>query len=75
MEQLLQLDSAIVTVCAARFARLRTNRANYASQVKHMFHGRATRARLHLERRSRHPWRGPVIRFVIQKRINECVGT
>jgi hypothetical protein len=33
---LLQLDSAIVTVCATRFARLRTNRANYASQVKHM---------------------------------------
>ena len=38
VEQLLQLDSAIVTVCAARFARLRTNRANYASQVKHMLY-------------------------------------
>jgi len=40
VEQLLQLDSAIVTVYAARFARLRTNRANDASQVKHMFYGR-----------------------------------
>ena len=36
VEQSLQPDSAIVTVCATRYARLRTNRANDALPVKRM---------------------------------------
>jgi len=36
IEQLLQPDNPIVTLCATRFARLRTNRANYGLQVKQM---------------------------------------
>lgn len=36
IEQSLQADKAIVTVCAARFARSRTNRANDALPLKRM---------------------------------------
>jgi len=36
IQQLDQPDNAIVTVCASRFARLCTNRANYALQVIQM---------------------------------------
>ena len=36
IQQLDQPDNAIVTVCASRFARSCTNRANYALQVIQM---------------------------------------
>ena len=40
VQQSLQPDSAIVTVCATRFARFRTNRANHALPVKRMLERR-----------------------------------
>ena len=43
IQQLDQPDNAIVTVCASRFARSCTNRANYALQVILMFDGRRIR--------------------------------
>ena len=48
VEQVLRPDSAIGTVCAARYARSRTNRANDALPVKRMFSVRASREQLHI---------------------------
>ena len=43
IQQLDQPDNAIVTVCASRFARSCTNRANYALQVIQMLGRRSLR--------------------------------